>query len=89
MVREIILVELVNGEDLNTHGSKAFVKTKDAEKYFCELAMKHVQGISDTDIEDGLDNGFIDYRYTLPDGNVVNRSIIIKEITFEDGVQDM
>lgn len=87
MNRYAILVELVNKEDMNTHGSKAFSKTTDAEKYFCELVMKNVQDVSETDMEDALDNGFIDYWYELPDGNEVERSIIIKEITFEDNIE--
>ena len=80
MIREIILVEVVNQDDMSTDKSKAFTKTEKAEEYFKKILREDIHLINEDDIEDSLDNGF----YDDPDDGGCGTSVIIKEISFED-----
>jgi hypothetical protein len=80
MVREIILVEVVNQDDMSTDKSKAFTKTEKAEEYFKKILREDIHLIDEDDIEDALDNGY----YDDPDDGGCGTSVIIKEISFED-----
>lgn len=74
-MEEIIIVELVNGEDLLTL-TKAFRKVEDAEKFFVDELKKLTSGkveLTDEDISDILEDGYY--------ADDTHFSIIIKEIT--------
>ncbi len=76
MIREIILVQVIEGETLNTSRSKAFVSVDKAEEYFKSI-MKETFEVDDDDvIEDALDDGYYDGNNLL--------SLSIKEISFEE-----
>ena len=79
MIREVILVEVVNKPDMSTEDSKTFTKTEKAESYFVELLKKHFGDFDDNEIEEALDNGYYDSNDI-----VEGKSAIIKEISFEE-----
>jgi hypothetical protein len=79
MNREVILVEVVNKPDMSTEKSKTFTKTEKAEKYFIDLLKEEFGELEEEDIEYALDNGYYDSNDII-DG----KSVIIKEIVFED-----
>ena len=82
MVREVILVEVVTKSDMSTDKSKTFTNTEKAEKYFADCVHELMSNIEQDDIDNALDDGFWDCKYS----GVVNdeKSVIIKEISFED-----
>ncbi len=80
MNREIILVEVVNKPDMSTEKSRGFTDTEKAETYFVDLIKETFGELEEEDIEYALDNGYFDFSYDEDD----ERSITIKEITFED-----
>ena len=47
MIREIILVEVVNQDDMSTDKSKAFTKTEKAEEYFKKILREDIHLIDD------------------------------------------
>lgn len=74
-MKEIVIVELVNGEDLLTW-TKAFRKVEDAESFFIQELKKLTSGkveLTDEDISDILDDGYY--------ADDTHFSIIIKEVT--------
>ena len=79
MVREVILVEVVTKSDMSTDKSKTFTNTEKAEKYFADCVRELMSNIEDDEIDDALDNGFWDCKY-----GVDEKSVIIKEISFEE-----
>ena len=83
MVREVILVEVVTKCDMSTDKSKTFTNTEKAEKYFADCVRELMPNIEQDEIDDALDNGFWDYKYSgfsYED----EKSVIIKEISFEE-----
>ena len=79
MVREVILVEVINKADISTEKSKAFTNTEKAEKYFIDLLKEEFGELEEEDIEYALDNGYYDF-----DDIVDGKSVSIKEIILED-----
>lgn len=74
-MEEIVIVELVNGEDLLTL-TKAFRKVEDAERFFVQKLKKLTSGkieLTDEDISDIIADGYY--------ADDTHFSIIIKEIT--------
>lgn len=84
MNREIILVEVITKSDMSTEKSKAFTKVEKAENYFAELIKEMFPTIEQDEIDNALDDGFYDYKLRLPKGVREEKSITIKEITFEE-----
>jgi hypothetical protein len=84
MVREVILVEVVTKSDMSTDKSKAFTSTEKAEKYFAECVHELMSNIEQDDIDNALDDGFWDCIYSDNSGIKESKSVIIKEISFED-----
>ena len=82
MVREVILVEVVTKSDMTTDKSKTFTNTEKAEKYFADCVHELMSNIEQDEIDNALDDGFWDCKYT----GVINdeKSVIIKEISFEE-----
>lgn len=82
MVREVILVEVVTKSDMSTDKSKTFTNTEKAEKYFADCVRELMSNIEEDEIDDALDDGFWDCKYS----GVTNdeKSVIIKEISFEE-----
>jgi hypothetical protein len=82
MVREVILVEVVTKSDMSTDKSKTFTNTEKAEKYFADCIHEIMPNIEQDDIDNSLDDGFWDCKYS----GVINdeKSVIIKEISFEE-----
>ena len=78
MVREVILVEVVTKSDMSTDKSKTFTNTENAEKYFADCVHEIMPNIEQDEIDNSLDNGFWDCFDTD------EKSVIIKEISFED-----
>ena len=77
MTREVILVEVVTQSDMSTDKSKTFTNTEKAESYFTDI-MKTDFDITDEEmIGIALDCGFFD-------DDINGKSIIIKEISFEE-----
>lgn len=76
MIREIILVQVIEGETLNTSMSKAFSNVDKAEKYFKSIMRETFEVDDDDVIEDALDDGYYDGNNFL--------SLSIKEISFEE-----
>ena len=77
MTREVILVEVVTQSDMSTDKSKTFTNTEKAESYFTDI-MKNDFDIADEEmIGIALDCGFFD-------DDINGKSIIIKEISFEE-----
>ena len=77
MTREVILVEVVTQSDMSTDKSKTFTNTEKAESYFTDI-MKTDFDIADEEmIGIALDCGFFD-------DDINGKSIIIKEISFEE-----
>jgi hypothetical protein len=83
MVREIILVEVVNKSDMSTDDSKAFTSVEKAEDYFVSLIGKFHITDDDEQIEGFLESGYCDFNDTFF-GHGEEHSIIIKEISFEE-----
>jgi len=75
MNREIILVEVIEAENLNTSEEKAFNNTEKAEAYFTKILKEKFDVTDEEEIEEALDNGYYDSK---------NLSVSIKEITFEE-----
>jgi hypothetical protein len=74
-MEEIVIVELVNGEDLLTL-TKAFRKVEDAETFFIQELKKLTKGkidLTDEDISDIISDGYY--------ADDTHFSLIIKEIT--------
>lgn len=74
-MEEIIIVEIVNGEDLLTL-TKAFKNVKDAEAFFVQWLKKLTKGkieLTDEDISDIIADGYY--------ADDTHFSIIIKKIT--------
>ena len=82
MIREVILVEVVTKSDMSTDKSKCFTNTEKAEKYFADCVMELMSNIEQDEIDNALDDGFWDCKYS----GVTNdeKSVIIKEISFEE-----
>lgn len=82
MVREVILVEVVTKSDMSTDKSKTFTNVEKAEKYFADCVHELMSNIEQDEIDNALDDGFWDCKYT----GVINdeKSVIIKEISFEE-----
>jgi hypothetical protein len=82
MIREVILVEVVTKSDMSTDKSKCFTNTEKAEKYFADCVRELMSNIEQDEIDDALDDGFWDCKYS----GVTNdeKSVIIKEISFEE-----
>lgn len=85
MNREVILVEVVNclRNDLSTTDSRTFTNTKKAEDYFTKIVKDDFKITNEEIIESALDDGFLD-KEVWEYGELVSKSIIIKEITLED-----
>lgn len=62
MAKEIILVSIIDGDELNMNYTKAFTDSKKAEDYFISLIKKHFQEDCkywvDEDFEACLDDGY-------------------------------
>ena len=84
MVREVILVEVVTKSDMSTDKSKTFTNTEKAEKYFADCIHEIMPNIEQDDIGNSLDDGFWDCKFSYPNGKKDEKSVIIKEISFED-----
>ena len=84
MVREVILVEVVTKSDMSTDKSKTFTNTEKAEKYFAECVLELMSNIEQDEIDNALDDGFLDCVYSDNSGVKEEKSVIIKEIPFED-----
>ena len=84
MVREVILVEVVTKSDMSTDKSKTFTSTEKAEKYFAECVLGLMSNIEQDDIDNALDDGFWDCIYSDNSGVKDEKSVIIKEISFEE-----
>ena len=80
MIREVILVELINKSDLSTEKSKTFSNVEKAEKYFEELVREWFPNIEQDDLDNALDDGF--YDFNLRGATNEDKSIVIKEITY-------
>ena len=83
MKREVILVEIVTKSDLSTEKSKTFTNTEKAEKYFEDLVKEWFPNIEQDELDNALDDGFYDFKLSAR-GNKDMKSVIIKEITFEE-----
>lgn len=82
MIREVILVEVVTKSDMSTDKSKTFTDTEKAEKYFADCIHEIMPSIEQDDIDNALDDGFLDCIYS---GVIKDeKSVIIKEISFEE-----
>lgn len=79
MVREVILVEVINKADMSTEKSRGFTDSDKAEKYFIDLLKEEFGELEEEDIEYALDNGYYD-----SDDIVDGKSVSIKEIILED-----
>lgn len=79
MVREVILVEVINKADMSTEKSRGFTDNDKAEKYFIDLLKETFGELEEEDIEYALDNGYYDF-----DDIVDGKSVSIKEIILED-----
>ena len=84
MIREVILVEIVTKSDMSTDKSKTFTNTEKAEKYFAECILGLMSNIEQDDIDNALDDGFWDCIYSDNSGVKDKKSVIIKEISFEE-----
>ena len=84
MVREVILVEVVTKSDMSTDKSKCFTNTEKAEKYFADCVRELMSNIEQDEIDNALDDGFWDCIISHPSGEKDGKSVIIKEISFED-----
>jgi hypothetical protein len=85
MIREVILVEVVNKSDMSTDKSKIFTNTEKAEQYFADCVHELMSNIEQDEIDNALDDGFWDCKisYPTPLGEE-EKSVIIKEISYED-----
>ena len=83
MKREVILVEIVTKSDLSTEKSKTFTNTEKAEKYFKDLVKEWFPTIEQDELDNALDDGFYDFKLSAR-GKKDMKSVIIKEITFEE-----
>ena len=85
MTREVILVEIINclRGDLSVTNSRGFTNTQKAEEYFTKLVKDYLNITDKEIIEDALDDGYID-REVWEYGEIVQKSVIIKEVTIED-----
>ena len=79
MVKEVILVEIINKSNMSTDKSKAFTNTEKAEAYFKELLEEAIGELDEEDVECALDDGYWDFCEGLEE-----KSISIKEISFEE-----
>ena len=84
MVREVILVEVVTKSDMSTDKSKTFTNTEKAEKYFADCIHEIMPSIEQDDIDNSLDDGFWECKFSYPNGKKDEKSVNIKEISFED-----
>ena len=84
MVKEIILVEVITKSDMSTDKSKAFTDTEKAEKYFADCIHEIMPNIEQDEIDNSLDDGFWDCIISHPSGEKDGKSVIIKEISFEE-----
>jgi hypothetical protein len=82
MVREVILVEVVTKSDMSTDKSKTFTDTEKAEQYFADCVHEIMPNIEQDEIDDSLDDGFWDCKYSGVEND--EKSVIIKEISFEE-----
>ena len=82
MIREVILVEVVTKSDMSTDKSKCFTNTEKAEKYFADCVRELMSNIEQDDIDNALDDGFWDCKYSGATND--EKSVIIKEISFEE-----
>lgn len=80
MAREIILVSIIDGDELNMKYTKAFTDNKKAEDYFISLIKKHFpedckHWVAE-DFEACLDDGYYDGR--------THFCVYINEVSLED-----
>ena len=84
MAKEIILVSIIDGDELNMNYTKAFTDSKKAEDYFISLIKKHFpkdwKYWLDEDFEACLDDGYYDGYY---DGRT-HFCVYINEVSLED-----
>ena len=83
MIREVILVEVVTKSDMSTGKSKTFTNTEKAEQYFADCVHEIMPNIEQDEIDNSLDDGFWDCQIKTP-FDTDEKSVIIKEISFED-----
>ena len=80
MAKEIILVSIIDGDELNMNYTKAFTDSKKAEDYFIGLIKKHFPEDCkywvDEDFEACLDDGY------YADGT--HFCVYINEVSLED-----
>lgn len=76
--KEIILVEVIDGEELESY-ARAFTDVKDAEEYFVKELKERCEDeqhpFTDSDIVDILDDGFY--------ADDTHLSIVIKEVPLD------
>lgn len=85
MIREVILVEVVTKSDMSTDKSKTFTNTEKAEQYFADCVHEIMPNIEQDEIDNSLDDGFWDCKISYPSPlREDEKSVIIKEISFED-----
>ena len=80
MAKEIILVSIIDGDELNMNCTKAFTDSKKAEDYFISLIKKHFP----EDCKYWVDEDFeacLDYGY-YADGT--HFCVYINEVSLED-----
>ena len=85
MIKEIILVEVITKSDMSTEKSKAFTDTDKAESYFADCVHDIMPNIEQDEIDNSLDDGFWDCKFSYPTGKTDEKSVVIKEISFEEG----
>lgn len=84
MIKEVILVEVVTKSDMSTDKSKTFTDTDKAEKYFADCIHEIMPNIEQDEIDNALDDGFWDCTISIPSVGKDEKSVIIKEISFEE-----
>jgi hypothetical protein len=84
MIKEVILVEVVTKSDMSTDKSKTFTDTDKAEKYFADCIHEIMSNIEQDEIDNALDDGFWDCTISIPLVGKDEKSVIIKEISFEE-----
>ena len=84
MTRAVILVEVVTKSDMSTDKSKTFTNTEKAEKYFADCVLELMSNIEQDEIDNALDDGFWECKYHHPNGETDEKSVNIKEISFEE-----
>ena len=84
MIREVILVEVVTKSDMSTDKSKTFTNTEKAEKYFADCVREITPNIGQEKLDWALDDGYYDEPQFDTEPSLEGRSVIIKEISFEE-----